>query len=108
MNASAVLANLLRLRGNEARMASELPEAPGFRKINPIGYAESQGAFTLRLAHELRPRFKLPCEVELKQQTAFPEPRVRINTDIPDADALGWDESAAWDEMAAYYRGMPR
>lgn len=86
-----------------ARFASELPEAAGFRKINPLGYAESQGAFTLRLAQELRPRFKLPCEVELKNQTAFPEPRVRINTDIADADALGWDESAAWDGLADYY-----
>lgn len=86
-----------------ARFVSELPEAPGFARINPLGYAESQGAFTLRLAEALRPRFNLPCEVELKKQTAFPEPRVRINTDIPDADALGWDESAAWDELAEYY-----
>ena len=70
-----------------AQFASQLPEAFGFTRINPLGYAESQGAFTLRLAQELRPRFNLPCEVELKTQTAFPEPRVRINTDIPDADA---------------------
>ena len=50
------------------------------------------------------PRLGLPCPVELKKQVDFPEPRVRINTDPPDADALGWDESAAWDEMADYYR----
>ncbi|MDQ2623157.1 MAG: NAD(P)-dependent oxidoreductase [Actinomycetota bacterium] len=86
-----------------ARFVSELPEAPGFSKINPMGYAESQGAFTIRLAEALRPRFNLPCEVELKRQTDFPEPRVRINTDIPDAEALGWDESVAWDELAEYY-----
>jgi UDP-glucose 4-epimerase len=86
-----------------ARFVADLPEAPGFQKINPLGYAESQGAFTLRLAQELRPRLNLPCEVELKKQTAFPEPRVRINTDLPDADALGWDESAAWDGLAEYY-----
>jgi nucleoside-diphosphate-sugar epimerase len=86
-----------------ARFAQDLPEAAGFHKINPFGYAESQGAFTLRLANEMRPRFNLPCEVELKKQTAFPEPRVRINTDVPDVDALGWDESAAWDELAVYY-----
>jgi nucleoside-diphosphate-sugar epimerase len=86
-----------------ARFAAEVP-ASGFVRTNPSGYAESQGAFTLRLAAEMRPRLGLPCAVELKQQTEFPEPRVRVNTDIPDARALGWDESAAWDEMAAYYR----
>ncbi|WP_068422859.1 hypothetical protein [Planctomyces sp. SH-PL62] len=80
-----------------------LPENPGFTRINPIGYAESQGDFALRVAREMRPRLNLPCEVELKKQTAFPEPYVRINTDILDADALGWDESAAWDAMAEYY-----
>ena len=86
-----------------ARFAAGLPDAPGFTRLNPSGYAESQGAFTLRLAQEMRPRLELPCAVELKKQTDFPEPRVRINTDIPDVDALGWSESAAWDEFAAYY-----
>ena len=85
-----------------ARFAVEFP-ASGFTRINPSGYAESQGAFTLRLAQEMRPRLKLSCPVELKKQIDFAEPRVRINTDLPDADALGWDESAAWDEMARYY-----
>jgi nucleoside-diphosphate-sugar epimerase len=85
------------------KFASDLPAAPGFRKINPSGYAESQGAFTLRLAQEMRLRLNLPCEVELKKQATFPEPRVRINTDVLDADALGWDESAAWDGLADYY-----
>ena len=55
----------------------------------------------------MRPRLDLPCAVELKKQADFPEPRVRINTDIPDGDALGWSESAAWDEFAAYYRQLP-
>jgi UDP-glucose 4-epimerase len=89
-----------------ARFASDLPETAGFVRLNPSGYAESQGAFTLRLAAEMRPRLGLPCAVELKRQTEFPEPRVRINTDFPDAAALGWNESAAWDEMAAYYRAL--
>jgi UDP-glucose 4-epimerase len=87
-----------------ARFAHSLAATPGFTKINPSGYAESQGAFTVRLAQEMRPRFNLPCPVELKKQTDFPEPRVRINTDIPDAEALGWSESAAWDGLAAYYQ----
>ena len=89
-----------------ARFARDLPNAPGFTRINPSGYAESQGAFTLRLAQEMRPRLDLPCAVELKKQTDFSEPRVRINTDILDADALGWNESAAWDDMAAYYQKL--
>ena len=37
-----------------ARFAKEVPAA-GFTRINPSGYAESQGAFTLRLAQEMRP-----------------------------------------------------
>ena len=86
------------------RFAGSLPDAPGFTRLNPSGYAESQGAFTLRFAREMRTRLNLPCVVELKKQTDFPEPRVRINTDIPDADALGWDESAAWDDLAVYYQ----
>ena len=86
-----------------ARFATEFP-ATAFTRINPSGYAESQGAFTLRLAQEMRPRLRLPCLVELKKQNDFPEPRVRINTDIPDTDALGWDESTAWNDMARYYQ----
>jgi hypothetical protein len=78
----------------------------GFSKINPSGYAESQGAFTVRLAQEMRARLGLPCVVLLPRQVEFPEPRVRINTDPLDADALGWNEVAAWDEMAAYYSGI--
>ena len=85
-----------------ARFAAESP-AQGFARINPSGYAESQGAFTLRMAQEMRPRLGLACPVELKKQVDFSEPRVRINTDPPDADALGWNESAAWDEIAHYY-----
>jgi nucleoside-diphosphate-sugar epimerase len=86
-----------------AQFALAVP-ADGFARINPSGYAESQGAFALRVAQEMRPRLGLSCPVEIKKQLDFPEPRVRINTDPPDADALDWDESAAWDELADYYR----
>lgn len=88
------------------RFAESVPAASGFVRINPSGYAESQGAFTLRMAQEMRTRLNLPCAVELKRQLEFPEPRVRINTDVPDAADLGWDEAAAWDEFADYYRGL--
>ena len=86
--------------------AQNLVETPRFTKINPSGYVESQGAFTLRMAQEMRSRLNMPCLVELKKQTDFPEPRLRINTDVLDADALGWDESAAWDDLAAYYQRL--
>jgi UDP-glucose 4-epimerase len=88
-----------------ARFAASVPPE-GFARANPSGYAESQGAFTLRIAQEMRPRLGLPCPVELRKQVDFPEPRVRINTDPAEADAPGWDESSAWDEMARYYRDL--
>jgi UDP-glucose 4-epimerase len=86
-----------------AGFASSLPDRPGFTHLAPSGYAESQGAFTLRLAAEMRGRLRLPCDVALEKQVEFPEPRVRINTDILDADALSWDEAKSWDELAEYY-----
>jgi nucleoside-diphosphate-sugar epimerase len=86
-----------------AQFAAELGPS-GFVKRSPSGYVESQGAFALRFAAELRRRLDLPCPVELKQQIDFAEPRVRINTDVPDAAALGFSEEAAWDELAEYYR----
>jgi UDP-glucose 4-epimerase len=89
-----------------SRFASSLPSTPGFSRIGPSGYVENQGAFTLRLATEMRPRLGLPCTVELKVQTAFPEPRVRINIDAPDSESLGWREPEAWDQMADYYLGL--
>ena len=88
-----------------ARFAQEVPSI-GFVRTNPSGYAESQGSFTLRLAQEMRPRLGIPCAVEIKKQVEFPEPRVRINTEPADADDRGWDESAAWDEMAQYYQRL--
>ena len=86
--------------------AQNLADNPGFAKMNPSGYVESQGAFTVRIAQEMRTRLNIPCLVELKKQTEFPEPRVRINTDMLDVDDLGWSESAAWDDLAIYYQRL--
>ncbi len=72
--------------------------------VGPCGYIESQGAFAERFAAAMRPRLGLPCELELAQQTEFSEPRIRINTDTPDAAALGFDEVKAWDAIADFYR----
>lgn len=89
-----------------AQFAGQLATAGAGQMLrcNPSGYPESQGAFAERFARELRPRLNLPCELVLNTQTQFDEPRVRINTDLPDSAALAWDERAAWDELADYYR----
>jgi len=54
MNASAVLANLLRLRANEARMASELHEADQPVRLLPVLQPE-----------ELPPEFEGVVEVQV-------------------------------------------
>jgi UDP-glucose 4-epimerase len=79
---------------------------PRFAEINPSGYSESQGAFALRLARELGPRLGVATPINFDEQTEFPEPAVRINTDLSPLAALGWDESAARDGIASYYRGI--
>lgn len=90
------------------RFAESVGSGPGFERINPSGYVESQGAFAQRFAAEMSPRLGIPCPLELRTQTEFTEPRVRLNTDVLDAAALGWDERLAWDELADYYRSLPR
>ena len=86
------------------KFVAELPGEPGFSKVNPSGYIESQGAFAQRFAVQMRSRLKLPCELELCEQVDFQEPRVRINTEPVDSAALGWNEVSAWDELADFYR----
>ena len=85
------------------RFVEETAAAGGFARLNPSGYRETQGEFARRFAAELEPRLGVPCPLELVESHPFDEPRVRVNTDTLDADALGWDESAAWDELAAWY-----
>jgi UDP-glucose 4-epimerase len=89
-----------------ADFARSLPATPGFEKLNPSGYAESQGTFAERFTAEMGRRLPVTCRVELKKQTEFAEPRIRINTDPVDADRLGWDEGRAWDELADYYQTL--
>jgi nucleoside-diphosphate-sugar epimerase len=79
------------------------PPGPGGALLGPTGYVESQGAFALRVAREMCHRLSLACELDLANQTAFPEPEIRINTDFPDWAALGWVEGQFWDAFARYY-----
>ena len=84
-----------------AHFAAKLPN--GVSRANPTGYVESQGAFTQRVANEMRRRLKLPCEFELRTQTDFSEPYVRINTDHFNSKTLNWSDITAWDGLADYY-----
>lgn len=85
-----------------AGFAESLSDEP-LQHYGPCGYVESQGAFTQRFAQQMAPRLGIECPVELANQTEFPEPRIRINTDDASRYALDWDESAAWDALAEYY-----
>ena len=49
-------------------------------------------------------RIGIACPIALLKQSEFVEPIARINTDRVDGDALGWNEAAAWDAEAEYYR----
>lgn len=87
-----------------ARFVSEAAAGAPARVFGPCGYQESQGVFAERLARELGPRLGAPARVTLSEQTDFSEPLVRINRDAIDPAVYGFDESAAWDQLAAYYR----
>lgn len=84
-----------------ARFAANLCD--GISRVNPSGYVETQAAFAARFAGQMRSRLDWKCEFTLKDQTEFPEPRVRINTEYFDPKGLGWSETTAWDDMATYY-----
>ena len=78
----------------------------GISRINPSGYIESQGSFASRLAREIGERIPVKCEFDVKTQTDFAEPMIRINTDAVDAAVLDWNEKAAWDAFAEYYERL--
>jgi UDP-glucose 4-epimerase len=85
--------------------ASSLSDQAGVASFNPSQHRESQRDFALRVANAMEPRLGRRCPVEFAQQTAFPEPRLRVNMDELDVRALGWSEGLAWDELADYYLG---
>ena len=83
--------------------AERVQQSQECSQVNPSGYVESQGAFAERVAGEMRRRTRWECRLECAAQTEFSEPLVRMNTEPVDGTALGWSESAAWDELAEYY-----
>jgi nucleoside-diphosphate-sugar epimerase len=78
----------------------------GGRLLGPSLYAETQGTFAERVAREVRARLPLKCELAFADQTQFPEPQIRINTDVVDLARLDWDEAAAWDGFVQYYKKL--
>jgi UDP-glucose 4-epimerase len=84
--------------------AEQLPHGSGLVRLNPRGYVESQGAFSERVAREFQSRTSWDCGLECAVQTVFNEPMERVNIDQLDTAKLGWNESAAWDEFAEYYK----
>jgi UDP-glucose 4-epimerase len=87
-----------------ARFVKQTIETGASEKFGPMGYAETQGAFTERFASAMRGRLGWDCSVKILEQTDFSEPFVRVNTHRVDAAALGWSEVAAWDNIAQFYR----
>jgi UDP-glucose 4-epimerase len=85
-----------------ARFVTDLP-ASGFHRLNPSFYAETQGDFAGRFAREMQQRLALSASLEFADQTDFPEPVIRINTDLVRGVDFGWSEQAFWDETAQYY-----
>ena len=83
------------------RYLERLPE--GLSRCHPSGYVETQGQFTERVARELRQRTGWKCGLFPTEQTEFAQPRVRVNSETGLRHHREWDESAFWDQMAAYY-----
>ncbi len=86
-----------------ANLVGRAGDLLSFTRLGPSGYVENQGAFARRFAEQMGRRLNLTTELQLEMQTQFPEPAVRINTDIPDLTALNWSEEIAWDRLADYY-----
>ena len=72
-------------------------------KMNPSGYIESQGAFALRVAREVKERTKWSCELRLEDQKEFSEPMMRVNRETASRMVPGWNESPAWDQFVRFY-----
>jgi nucleoside-diphosphate-sugar epimerase len=72
--------------------------------FRPSGWQATQGDFAQKVAAEARARLDLPCPLTLADQTAFDEPRVRVNAEPIPTD--GWDEAAFWEAYVGWYAGL--
>jgi nucleoside-diphosphate-sugar epimerase len=73
-------------------------------KINPSGYKELIEDFAKRVAREIAPRLGVECRLDFFNQTEFPEPLVKYNTDEIDEVKSAWNESEAWDQLAEFFK----
>lgn len=87
-----------------AKFVGEAASSGVVRRFGPCGYIETQGAFAERVSRELAPRLGLEGRVRALMQTDFSEPLARINTDVMEPAAYGWDEAKAWDTLSEFYR----
>lgn len=91
------------LAGSYVAFLQNLPDTPGSSSVNPSGYIESQGAFALRFAAQMRSRTGKNCAVELADQQEFSEPMIRVNYHPAVTTVADWSETRAWDGLASYY-----
>lgn len=89
-----------------AKYVAEVFYGRAGEKLNPSGYVESQGAFAQRFATEMQSRLKIPCPLDLKVQTEFSEPLMRINHQSAVRYVGGFHQEQAWDDIAAYYQQL--
>jgi nucleoside-diphosphate-sugar epimerase len=87
-----------------ASFVEQMRDVPVHARVSPSGYVETQGAFAQRFASEMAPRLGISCPLELAVQVEYSEPRVRLNTMPARLLAPHWDEHAAWDAVADFYR----
>lgn len=87
-----------------AHFVTEAAKGHASASWGPCGYVETQGAFAERAAAALAPRLGFSCPLRLLEQSDFSEPLIRVNSDVISPAALDWNEGAAWDGLAAYYR----
>ena len=84
-------------------IARRVADSAPFLRLNPSGYAETQGDFAKRFATEFARRTGRPCSVELLQQKDFSEPLNRTNLEPVAPHHPDWSEAKAWDAVAAFY-----
>jgi len=70
--------------------------------VSPSGYVESQGAFSHRVAQEVRARTGWQCELVIAATQSIEEPMVRINAEPLVGDEVG-SEAGAWDAFVDWY-----
>lgn len=85
------------------KYAEEIVSTKGIFVFSPSGYIKTQGEFARNVSEEMEKRLHIPCPINYSEQTEFPEPKIRVNTESLNPVELGWDEKKAWDDLAEYF-----